>query len=48
VWEVGILDAEPGDGEGEAVREVREGFEGKVSSTDIRRRLAEKKGSNAA
>jgi phosphopantetheine adenylyltransferase len=42
VWEVGILDAEPGDGEGEAVREVREGFEGKVSSTDIRRRLAEK------
>lgn len=44
VWEVGILDAEPGDGEGQAVREVTEGFEGKVSSTDIRRRLAEKKG----
>jgi phosphopantetheine adenylyltransferase len=43
VWEVGVLDAEPGDGE-EVEGQEREGFEGKISSSGIRKRLAEKSG----
>ena len=40
VFEVDVLDASPGDGE-EEEREVREGFESKISSTEIRRRMVE-------
>jgi phosphopantetheine adenylyltransferase len=39
VFEVDILDASPGDGEEE--RKVKEGFENKISSTEIRRRMVE-------
>lgn len=42
VFEVGVLDASPGDGEAEG--EVKEGFEGKISSTEIRRRVLEQQG----
>lgn len=40
VFEVGILDASPGDGEDEQ-QDVKEGFDGKISSTEIRKRLAQ-------
>jgi phosphopantetheine adenylyltransferase len=38
VFEVDVLDASPGDGEEPG---VKEGFENKISSTEIRRRMAE-------
>lgn len=40
VFEVGILDASPGDGEQEQ-QDVKESFEGKISSTEIRKKLAQ-------
>ncbi|ETN38402.1 uncharacterized protein HMPREF1541_06437 [Cyphellophora europaea CBS 101466] len=41
VFEVGVLDASPGEGDDEADGEdVRKGFAGKISSTEIRKRLA--------
>lgn len=40
VFEVGVLDASPGDGE-EGEGKVKEGFESKISSTEIRRRMLE-------
>ena len=44
VFEVDVLDAEPGDGEEEEGQAAKETFESKISSTELRRRIAEKEG----
>jgi len=42
VFEVDVLDAGAGDGDETGVKEVKKGFDSKISSTEIRRRFAER------